>query len=66
MGTQLHEDAHRFQRNVAGVMATLSSASSNMLSLAGFRSIWAGLQAILYNITPLLAMAQGRPEPTHI
>jgi predicted transposase YbfD/YdcC len=41
--TQLHEDAHRYQGNGAGVMATLRTAALNLLRLAGFRSIRAGL-----------------------
>jgi hypothetical protein len=37
--TQLHEDAHRYRGNGAGVLATLSTAALNLLRLAGFRSI---------------------------
>jgi len=35
--TQLHEDAHRYRGNGAGVMATLRTAALNLLRLAGFR-----------------------------
>jgi predicted transposase YbfD/YdcC len=42
-GTQLHEDAHRFQGNGAGVMATLRTTALNLLRLAGFRSIRSGM-----------------------
>ena len=61
--TQLHEDAHRYRGNGAGVMATLRTAALNLLRLAGFRSIRAGLQAVMHDITALLAMARHRPEP---
>jgi predicted transposase YbfD/YdcC len=62
--TQLHEDAHRDRGNGAGVMATLRTAALNLLRLSGFRSIRAGLQAVMHDITVLLAMAQRRPEPS--
>ena len=61
--TQLHEDAHRYRGNGAGVMATLRTAALNLLRLAGFQSIRAGLQAVMHDITALLAMARHRPEP---
>ena len=61
--TQLHEDAHRYRGNGAGVVATLRTAALNLLRLAGFRSIRAGLQAVMHDITALLAMARRRPEP---
>jgi hypothetical protein len=61
--TQLHEDAHCYRGNGAGVMATLRTAALNLLPLAGFRSIRAGLQAVMHDIEALLAMAQRRPEP---
>jgi predicted transposase YbfD/YdcC len=60
--TQLHEDAHRYRGHGAGVMATLRSAALNLLRLAGFQSIRAGLQAVMHDITALLAMARRRPE----
>jgi hypothetical protein len=41
-------------------MAALSTAALNLLRLAGFRSIRAGLQAVMHDITALLAMARGR------
>ena len=61
--TQLHEDAHRYRGNGAGVMATLRTAAMNLLRLAGLRSIRAGLQAVMHDIKALLAMVQRRPEP---
>ena len=60
--TQLHEDAHRYRGNGAGVMVTLRTAALNLLRLAGFQSIRAGLQAVMHDITALLAMARRRPE----
>ena len=62
--TQLHEDAHRYRGKGAGVMATLRTAALNLLRLAGFRSIRTGLQAVMHDITALLAMARRPPEPT--
>ncbi len=59
---QLHEDAHRYRGNGAGVMATLRTAALNLLRLAGFRSIRAGIQAVMHDITALLAMARRRPQ----
>jgi predicted transposase YbfD/YdcC len=61
--TQLHEDAHRYRGNGAGVMATLRIAAMNLLRLAGFRSIRTGLQAVMHDITVLLAMARRQPQP---
>ncbi len=61
--TQLHEDAHRYRGNGAGVMATLRPAAMNLLRVAGFRSIRTGLQAVMHDITALLAMARRQPEP---
>jgi predicted transposase YbfD/YdcC len=61
--TQLHEDAHRYRGNGAGVIATLPTAALNLLRLAGFRSIRAGIQAVMHDIKALLAMARRRPEP---
>ena len=49
--TQLHEDAHRYRGNGAGVMATLRTAALNLLRLAGFQSIRTGLQAVMHDIT---------------
>ena len=60
--TQLHEDAHRYRGNGAGVMARLRTAALNLPRLAGFQSIRAGLQAVMHDITALLAMARRRPE----
>ena len=41
--TQLHEDAHRYQGNGAGVMGSLRTAALNLLRLAGFQSIRSGM-----------------------
>ena len=60
--TQLREDAHRYRGNGAGVMAALRTAAMNLLRLAGFGSIRAGLQAVMHDITALLAMARRKPE----
>jgi len=60
--TQLHEDAHRYRGNGAGTMATLRTAALNLLRLAGFQSIRAGMQAVMHDITALLAMAMRQPE----
>ena len=43
-------------------MATLRSAAMNLLRLAGFKSIRAGLQAVMHDITALLVMARRQPE----
>lgn len=60
--TQLHENAHRYRGNGAGVMATLCAAALNHLWLCGAWSIRAGMQAIVHDITALLAMAMRQPE----
>ena len=60
--TQLHEDAHRYRGNGAGVMASLRTAALNLLRLAGFQSIRAGMQAVMHDIRALLAMAMRQPE----
>ena len=62
--TQLHEDAHRYRGNGAGAMATLRTAALNLLRLAGFESIRAGMQAVTHDIKALLAMATRKPEPS--
>jgi hypothetical protein len=62
--TQLHEDAHRYRGNGAGVMATLRTAALNLLRLTGFRSIRTGIQAVMDDIKALLAMARRQPEST--
>jgi hypothetical protein len=61
--TQLHEDAHRYRGKGAGAMATLRTAALNLLRLAGFQSIRGGMQAVMHDITALLAMARRRPQP---
>ena len=60
--TQLHEDAHRYRGNGAGAMGTLRTAAMNLLRLAGFQSIRAGMQAVMHDITALLAMVRRRPQ----
>jgi len=60
--TQLHEDAHRYRGNGAGALASLRSAF-NLLRLAGFQLIRAGMQAVMHDITALLAMAMRQPQP---
>jgi hypothetical protein len=64
--TQLHEDVHRSRGNGAGAMATLRTAAMTLLRLAGFESIRAGMQAVMHDITALLAMAMRQPEPKPI
>ncbi|MFO7628448.1 MAG: hypothetical protein R6W06_02820 [Prochlorococcaceae cyanobacterium] len=44
-------------------MATLRRAALNLLRLAGFQSIRAGMQAVMHDITALLSMAMRQPEP---
>ena len=44
-------------------MATLRTAALNLLRLAGFQSIRTGMQAVMHDITALLAMAMSRPNP---
>ncbi len=52
------------QRDVAaGAMGTLRTAAMNLLRLAGFQSIRAGLQAVMHDIKALLAMAQRQRQP---
>ena len=55
--THLHEDAHRYRGNGAGVIAKLRAAALNLLRLGGFQSIRAGMQVVMHDITVLLAMA---------
>ena len=43
-------------------MAALRTAAMNLLRLAGFGSIRAGLQAVMHDITALLAMTRRRPR----
>ncbi|QEY32035.1 ISAs1 family transposase [Synechococcus sp. RSCCF101] len=60
--TQLHEDAHRYRGNGAGAIATLRTAAMNLLRLSGFQWIRAGMQAVMHDITALLAMAMRQPN----
>jgi hypothetical protein len=64
--TQLHEDDHRYRGNGAGAMATLRTAALNLLRLSGFQSIRTGMQAVMHDITTLLAMAMRQPNPEPI
>jgi hypothetical protein len=59
--TQLQEDAHRYRGNGAGALASLRTAALNLLRLDGCQSIRAGLQAVMHDITALLAMARRQP-----
>ncbi len=43
-------------------MVTLRTAALNLLRLAGLRPIRSGLQAVMHDITSLLAMARRQPE----
>ncbi len=38
----------------------------NLLRLSGFQSIRAALQAVMHDITALLAMVMRQPEPKHL
>jgi predicted transposase YbfD/YdcC len=60
--TQLQEDAHCYRGNGAGALATLRTAALNLLRLTGFQSIRAGMQAVMHDITALLAMARRQPD----
>ncbi len=62
MRTQLREDHHRYRGNGAGVMATLQAVASSLLRLTGFGSIHEGLEAVMHDITALLAMATRQPR----
>jgi hypothetical protein len=64
--TQLHEDDHRFRGNGAGAMAMLRTAALNLLRLAGLQLIQARMQAVMHDITALLAMAMKQPNPEPI
>ena len=44
-------------------MATLRTATLNLLRLVGFQSIPTGMQAVMHDITALLAMVIRRPQP---
>jgi predicted transposase YbfD/YdcC len=61
--TQLHEDAHRYRGNGAGVMGSLRTAALNLLRLAGFQSIRSGMQSVMHDIEELMAMARRQPDP---
>ena len=55
--TRLHKAAHRYRGNSACALARLQTAALNLLRLAGYKSICAGKQAVIDDITALLAMA---------
>ncbi|MFM7362331.1 MAG: hypothetical protein ACKO25_11030 [Cyanobium sp.] len=59
----LHEDALLYLDHCAGVMATLPTAAFTLPRMDGFRSIRTGLQAVIHDISALLAMARGKLEP---
>jgi len=44
-------------------MVTLRTAALNLLRLAGFQSIRIGMQAVMHDISALLAMVMSRPNP---
>ena len=44
----------------------LRTAALNLLRLTGFQSIRAGMQAVMHDITALLAMAMRQPEPSPV
>ena len=44
-------------------MATLRTAAQNLPRLSGFESIRAGMQAVMHDITALLAMVRRQPKP---
>jgi hypothetical protein len=60
--TQLHDDAHRYRGNAAGVMGSLRTAALNLLRLAGFQSIRSGMQGVMHDIGELIAMARRQPD----
>ena len=43
-------------------MASMRTAGMNLLRFAGLESIRAGMQAVMHDITALLAMARRQPE----
>ena len=47
-------------------MATLHTAALNLLRLSGFQSIRAGMQAVMHDITALLAMRQPSPAQDRV
>ncbi len=42
-------------------MASLCTAALNLMRLAGFQSIQAGMQAVMHDITEVLAVKRRRP-----
>jgi hypothetical protein len=56
-----HEDDHCYQSNAVGALASLRTAALNLLRLAGFQSICRGMQAVMHDITTMLAMAMCQP-----
>ncbi len=59
---RFHMDAHRYRDRRAGAMATLLTDALNLLKLVGCRSMWAGMQSVMLNITALLPMGRRQPE----
>ncbi|EAQ75950.1 MULTISPECIES: hypothetical protein [unclassified Synechococcus] len=60
--TQLHESAHGYQDNGACAMTTQKTGTQNLLRLTRFQLIRAGIQAVMHDITTLLAMALWQPR----
>jgi hypothetical protein len=60
---QPQEDADRNRGKGAGAMATLRVTALNLVRLSGFESIQAGVQAVMHEITTLLAMVRRQPKP---
>jgi hypothetical protein len=56
------QDPGSLQRSTKcpATVATLRKAALNLLLLAGFQSIRGGMQAVMHDITALLAMARRR------
>ena len=60
--TKLHDYAHRYCGNGAGAIARLRTSALNLLQLAGFEPILAGMQAVMHDIKALLAKAMRQPQ----
>jgi len=62
-GCRMGQTFNRPWGNGAGAMATLRTAALNLLRLAGYQSTRAGIQAVMHDITALLAMVKRQPKP---
>ncbi len=60
--THHHQNSLSDRGNGAGAIATLRTAGLNLLRLAGYQSIAAGMQAVMQDITTVLAMSR-QPQP---